>query len=1238
MSLAFLGMFLGGCGVGGTNQNAGAPDDLSAQPSNLIAILSVFPNSGPLAGGTVVTVSGDNLINITEATMAGRPLQNLNSLNGRTLTGTVPFGTTAGPTDVSVRSSTNGSFNLVGGYIYNPSMVIESVFPSSGSFFGGEILTIRGHNFFGVDTVTLGGQLLSNFTVSGGEVIQGTIVQALTGGATDLVINSSSHGIVILQGAFTFTTGALIHSVTPMTGPQSGATNVIIVGDGFTGITRVSFGPFDMSGLTLVDSTTIRGQTPPGLAAGTVDVVAHFANGSTTTLAGGFSYNPAMTISAISPATGPPSGMTSVVITGTNFRGVTSVLIGTTPILSPAVLNENTITGLTPLVTGPGARDIIVNSSTHGTAVRQNGFTYTVPPVTVSQIVPSSGPQGGGTAVTLTGTNFVNVSEVRIGTTPLASFSVVNPTSITGTTGASPSSGLSNVVVVSLTNSTGTLTNGFTLNPTPVISIVDPNVGTPSGSTPVTLTGSDFASVLSVTFGGSPLTDLVVLNSTTLTGKAPAHAPGFVDVAVISSTNGTGTLTSGYNFAYFEPTVNVSLGATTMPSAIRAGDFDRDGKVDLVVTDVLGGILLIKGDGGGGFGTPQPFATGTSPQDLVTADFNLLGTLDLVVANQTSQTLSILRGNGIGGFTALTPVNVSGSPVGLAAGDMDMEGATDVVAVDTSGNVRVFLQDMMGDFNLNATVNAGFTTFRPVIVDIDRDGILDVMVGASEGVTLSTFLGDGMGNLIPDAKTMISHNLRGLAQGDLDRDGIPDLIAVGDTRASAVYGLSNGSFGTQLATTVGDGTRGVVVGDFDADGKVDYAVSGFTDSVVSLVRGLGNRTFDVALNTPVGSGPVDLIAADFDADGFLDLAALDSTSQEVSILMATALPSSGTFTNPTCFTTDLGPVDLVGGDFDRDGIDDVVTANQNGVSFTLLRGEPGGGLQTGVTVNVTDSPADVATGDFDNDGNPDLVLAIQSGRISVVLGNGDGSFQAQALITTSGTSSTHVAVGDLDRNGTADIVLAHPTSDVIEVILGVGNGTFNLASTVSAGADPAGLALADLDRDGDLDVIAAIRTENAVRVFKNNGSGNLTAQTPVSLFPQVGPTDLALGDLDQDGILDVAVVNPIANTLSILLGNGDGTFGAPQTLVGNSGMDGVEIVDVNRDGNLDVVATSTAPAVAGLLVFEGNGTGTFGAPQVIPTSGNPSDVAALDLNQDGVIDLLVSDEITAQVCVILGKP
>ena len=165
---------------------------------------------------------------------------------------------------------------------------------------------------------------------------------------------------------------------------------------------------------------------------------------------------------------------------------------------------------------------------------------------TVTGISPTSGPNAGGTSVTISGTNFTGATAVMFGSTAASSFTVNSSTSITATTPAGVGA-----VDIAVTTAGGTsaasAADQFTYILAPTVSNISPNAGPTAGGTTVTITGANLSGATRVTFGGTVTSSYTVNSATQITATTPAHAAGNADV-VVTTIGGTGGLAGGYTF------------------------------------------------------------------------------------------------------------------------------------------------------------------------------------------------------------------------------------------------------------------------------------------------------------------------------------------------------------------------------------------------------------------------------------------------------------------------------------------------------------------------------------------------------------------------------------------------------------------------------------------------------------------------------------------------------------------
>jgi beta-mannanase len=242
-------------------------------------VSGIFPSSGPSSGGTSVTVTGSDFTGATNVTFAGVAGTNVNVVNDTTLTVTSPPHLLS-ITHVVVTSPAGTSSAVKADQFTYTAPAITGVLPNSGSSSGGTSVTVTGTGFTGATKVTFAGSAGTNLTVVNDSTIN-VISPAHAIGAVNVVVTTPT-GMTSGAGVGHFTyVGPAVASVLPNSGPPAGGTRVTVVGSGFTGATKVTFGTAPGTNLTVVNDSTIT-VTSPAHAAAVVHVLVTTQNGSST--------------------------------------------------------------------------------------------------------------------------------------------------------------------------------------------------------------------------------------------------------------------------------------------------------------------------------------------------------------------------------------------------------------------------------------------------------------------------------------------------------------------------------------------------------------------------------------------------------------------------------------------------------------------------------------------------------------------------------------------------------------------------------------------------------------------------------------------------------------------------------------------------------------------------------------------------------------------------------------------
>ncbi len=326
------------------------------------------------------------------------------------------------------------------------------------------------------------------------------------------------------------------------------------------------------------------------------------------------------------------------------------------------------------------------------------------------------------------------------------------------------------------------------------------------------------------------------------------------------------------------------------------------------------------------------------------------------------------------------------------------------------------------------------------------------------------------------------------------------------------------------------------------------------------------------------------------------------------------------------------------GDLNGDQVPDLVVANDESSSVSVLLGTGDGTFGPAATVPAGDAPGSAIVVDTDGDHVLDLVVTKQNtDEVSVMLGNGDGTFGV-AVEYAVGDRPYTVAADDLNGDLVTDLVVANVDSNDVSVLLGVGDGTFAPAPTVTFFGEAFFVATGDLNGDsipdlviGEVDSMVAFSDRVQIRL----GAGDGTFLPAQYYAAGTSVWSLAIGDLDQDGDEDVAVANLAVDEVSILLGNGDGSLAAPHEIPVGDIPRSIAITDANRDGIPDLVVVHSISD--DVLVLLGQGGGIFQPQPPVFTGGSPFLVAAGDLNGDLLPDLAVAGGGDDSVAVFLSS-
>jgi hypothetical protein len=640
--------------------------------------------------------------------------------------------------------------------------------------------------------------------------------------------------------------------------------------------------------------------------------------------------------------------------------------------------------------------------------------------------------------------------------------------------------------------------------------------------------------------------------------------------------------------------------------------------------------------------------TGTGPHGLAIGDFNNDGKLDVVTTNYNGtfsiNTVSVLLGKGDGHFQNPKTLTPGKEPDAAAVGDLNGDGNLDIVVTNEQGNgtpgsgtLSVFLGNGNGTFHKAKTYDQSAGVDDVTLGDFNGDGKLDLIAANGTTHTLSALLNNGNGTFAAPINAVLTSGASTVALGDFNGDGKLDVVTTnGPGKGVAFLLLGNGDGTFSAAANLNNDLNPelAAVGDFNGDGKLDLAVGcgPGTGNPIDILMGNGNGTFKAFKPYATGSFPIALAVADVNGDGHPDLVTANggNNANNISVLLNYG---NGTFTAPLLFVADQNPVALAVGYFNNNGKPDLAGANADSNDVSVLLGENNGTF-VAPRSSIVAGPGPVAMGDFNGDGFADLAVVTANPTIDVLLNNGDGTFRNGPVLTLPRPAGS-VVVGDFNGDGELDIACTSTNSSgggIVEVFPGHNNGTFASALTSTADNLNGNLAVGDFNGDGRLDLVATSSTGDLlISVMLGNGNGTFAA--PLDTTDSAGPNSVAVADFNGDGKQDLAVTEE-TNTVSILLGNGNGTFAASTTYNVERDPNAVTAEDLNGDSHPDLVVVYFSETNAYVLLNNGNG--TFAAPVSYGVGSDAVDVHVADINKDGHADIVVANDFSRNVSILTG--
>ncbi|HUB59235.1 MAG TPA: FG-GAP-like repeat-containing protein [Puia sp.] len=490
-----------------------------------------------------------------------------------------------------------------------------------------------------------------------------------------------------------------------------------------------------------------------------------------------------------------------------------------------------------------------------------------------------------------------------------------------------------------------------------------------------------------------------------------------------------------------------------------------------------------------------------------------------------------------------------------------------------------------------------------------------------------------------------------ICNADLDGDGKPDLIvANGDSNTVTIYHNNSTpgaiAFSEVASFTMGNNGYpiGVAAGDLDGDGKPDIVISNYFTQTLTFylnASSSGNIVMDSVLSVPSGNYILGASIADLNGDGKPEVMVACQGSNLLSIYTNSSTLGHIGFSNETSILAPAGgsPFKALVADIDGDGKPDLVATNSylNTVSVYLNTTPAGGAVSFATDVDFTTGnfPEGAAIGDIDGDGKPDLVVANNSDNtLSLFLNtstSGNVSFAPQETVN-SGATAYDLVIADFDGDGKPDIAVDDQFNNTVSVHRNISTpGTIAINPNVdyATGNIPYSITTADFDGDGKPDLVTCNDADNTFTVLRNKSSSEPAI---TSFTPAIGATGtiVTIVGVNLNGVSSVNFGDSAAASF---------TYVSPDTVtavVGSGASGAVSLMAAAGGTSLAGFIYSAAPVITGftpdsaaqgtLVTISGKGfTGTTtvsfgGTPAQSFTVINDSTIAAsVGVGSSGVI-------------------
>jgi len=347
--------------------------------------------------------------------------------------------------------------------------------------------------------------------------------------------------------------------------------------------------------------------------------------------------------------------------------------------------------------------------------------------------------------------------------------------------------------------------------------------------------------------------------------------------------------------------------------------------------------------------------------------------------------------------------------------------------------------------------------------------------------------------------------------------------------------------------------------------------------------------WDSPITKSVGPNPYNVIIGDANHDGYNDIVTACTQASSVSILLWNI--TSGDWDSHITRSTDSGPFDISFGDANNDGYKDIVTSNigpwpEQTISI-LLWNATSGDWDSQISRTVGGNPYGVFIEDANNDGYNDIVTSNQAGNtVSIVLWNITSGDWDSHITRSVESAPFAVFIGDANNDGYNDIAAANANSDTVSILLwNITSSDWDPQISKPVRLTPTDVFIGDANNDGYNDIATANNDQGSVSILLwNITSSDWDPQ--INEYAGNSPDSIFIGDANNDGYNDIVTANQFYNTVAIILWNiSSGDWDSRNVRSVGDDSTGVFIGDANNDGYNDIVSSNIGVETVSILLW-----------------------------------------------------